>query len=234
MEKKKSGWRIALGVICILAAAASIRGYVWYAAVIYAVGYLMIAIAMFASVPTLAAVGSAFLAALSLYGMVRNVLTMIRYHGTTDLWIGLISSCVSVILGILMFVACIRRDRASKIMIPAVVISAADMIWRIISLHRAGGYFLPFFFARDAYAGGEAWFLTKVNLRGYLLPVVIYLLLGFALETMAEKARKSSSAPLPTKSYDSPAERLTKLKALLDSGIVTQEEFDAKKAEILK
>jgi hypothetical protein len=42
-----------------------------------------------------------------------------------------------------------------------------------------------------------------------------------------------ATAAAPAAPVEDPMEKLTKLKSMLDMGILTQEEFDAKKADIL-
>ncbi|RBC45355.1 hypothetical protein BRN12_04545, partial [Xanthomonas oryzae pv. oryzae] len=42
-----------------------------------------------------------------------------------------------------------------------------------------------------------------------------------------------SAQPVAVAASDDPVQVLSKLKQLLDAGLVTQEEFDAKKAEVL-
>ena len=44
---------------------------------------------------------------------------------------------------------------------------------------------------------------------------------------------QSAPAPAAAAPTEDPMEKLTKLKSMLDMGILTQEEFDAKKADIL-
>ena len=60
-----------------------------------------------------------------------------------------------------------------------------------------------------------------------------YLLAGLALSSDWSKQNAVEKASSPQDSAIT-VEKLTKLKALLDSGAITQEEFDAKKSEIMK
>lgn len=56
--------------------------------------------------------------------------------------------------------------------------------------------------------------------------------LGFAFSELKDKPKAAAAAPKPSGASDT-YEKLTHLKELLDKGIITQEEFDAKKKDIL-
>ena len=47
-------------------------------------------------------------------------------------------------------------------------------------------------------------------------------------------SHSAAAAPAPVAVADDPEARLTKLKALLDKGLVTQADYDSAKAEIIK
>ena len=64
--------------------------------------------------------------------------------------------------------------------------------------------------------------------------VINAILSGIAFSNKAESNSKATSQVISQRVVESSnAERLIKLKELLDRGIITQEEFDAKKKEIL-
>lgn len=53
------------------------------------------------------------------------------------------------------------------------------------------------------------------------------------LEQILKKDQQADSIPNPKSSNDIPLDELKKLKELLESDIITQEEFDAKKKQLL-
>lgn len=53
------------------------------------------------------------------------------------------------------------------------------------------------------------------------------------LQGQQQYAQQAPPAPAPAAAGDSIADQLTKLKGLLDSGVLTQAEFDAAKAKVL-
>ena len=55
-----------------------------------------------------------------------------------------------------------------------------------------------------------------------------------ASETTESNAAESTEASKETKNNPATADELLKYKELLDAGVITQEEFDAKKKELLK
>ena len=57
---------------------------------------------------------------------------------------------------------------------------------------------------------------------------------GAIAGAMAGQAPQQPTPVAATPAADDPAARLTKLKALLDQGLITQADYDSTKAEILK
>lgn len=53
------------------------------------------------------------------------------------------------------------------------------------------------------------------------------------LESKALVSEANSHLSEQTPDYDEQIQKLEKMKSLLDSGVITQEEFDTKKAELL-
>ena len=56
---------------------------------------------------------------------------------------------------------------------------------------------------------------------------------GVVLHAPAQAAQAVAPPPLPAVTAEDPVQALGKLKQLVDSGLISQDEFDAKKAEIL-
>lgn len=81
--------------------------------------------------------------------------------------------------------------------------------------------------ARD-YLFSNAWGLYVCTLLYHLILSAAYFLTGIACQAMPKAKRERRVTPR------APAARIDKLKELLDTGVITQEEFDTKKEEILK
>lgn len=81
--------------------------------------------------------------------------------------------------------------------------------------------------------GGNSWLIT---LTRTVMTGIMYFLLGIVYSKMpsAKKARVNQNVSSVTVVQGSQIERLSRLKDLLDKEIITQEEFDAKKKEIME
>jgi len=73
---------------------------------------------------------------------------------------------------------------------------------------------------------------SGVNVITALLYAVGVIMIGLAFSTQKKNVAPVSNAPIRSQSSNS-IEQITKLKGLLDKGIITKEEFEAKKKEIL-
>jgi uncharacterized membrane protein len=76
--------------------------------------------------------------------------------------------------------------------------------------------------------------------QGYIILIIaaiVFYIIGNSMNpsTKRNKAKNAESAPAQqtTAQQSSPADELKKYKELLDSGAITQEEYDAKKKELL-
>lgn len=76
------------------------------------------------------------------------------------------------------------------------------------------------------------WRLTPQDVVLMLLECAGAVFLGFAFGKLKDKPKAAAVAPKPSGVSDI-YEKLTHLKELLDKGIITQEDFDAKKRDIL-
>lgn len=76
------------------------------------------------------------------------------------------------------------------------------------------------------------WRLTPLDVVLMLLECAGAVFLGFAFNELKGKPKTKAAAPSASGVSDT-YEKLTHLKELLDKGIITQEEFDAKKKDIL-
>jgi len=70
--------------------------------------------------------------------------------------------------------------------------------------------------------------LNVLNLVYYVLPSLAFVILGFGFSGLYSE-RKAPAAP----GSESNLDRLIRLKDMLDRGLITQEEFEAKKREII-
>ena len=91
-------------------------------------------------------------------------------------------------------------------------------------------YLLDKWYVVISSGGQESGFLFNVDKE----PVeAVVNAIDQALLDLDKYNRQAQSAPKQVNSTNSSADELTKLKGLLDEGVITQEDFDAKKKEIL-
>ena len=86
--------------------------------------------------------------------------------------------------------------------------------------------------ARTAMIGGAAYYGGKKSAQGKQRESDQEARLA-ELEAQQSAGQQPAAAPAAESSMDDKVEQLTKLKGLLDAGVLTQEEFDAQKQKIL-
>jgi hypothetical protein len=77
-------------------------------------------------------------------------------------------------------------------------------------------------------------FFARFLLLCFLLPLAVLALFLVLIIIAFARRRPAPAAPVqPAAPADEPSQKLRQLKALLDDGLITEEEYEAKRAEIL-
>lgn len=179
---------------------------------IHAISFGIIAIAIFLSIPTIAAIGYFVLAVERLAYIVKDCVIhdlplLLPFH---ILW------GIFVVHFFLLLIASIQT-KSSKVLglIASILALAAIIFIKII------GSIEGFSVSTQAYLMWGTYIINAI-------------LSGIAFSNKAEFNSKATSQVVRQRVVEgSDSERLLKLKELLDREIITQEEFDAKKKEIL-
>lgn len=174
------------------------------------IGYALIAVSMFVSVPALTAIGSALEGVCAIH-------MLISYFGyLQDPWFPkgfFISPILYLVIWVLLLVASLNPKLTKKLGIAAGIIAAVWSLFESVSLG-----------------------LTLTEFLDYLALIVGTLMIGLSATDNAVKeisATTASKATLVEKNSETQIDRLIKLKSLLNNGVITQEEFDQKKKQIL-
>lgn len=167
-------------------------------------GYLCMAISMFSGCYALLTIGAVGNAIPLCVSLLRNVI----YMRTSN-----ILYCVFCVLGILSYVLLMcavgKKQSALKLCIAATIIAISTTIVNWIEYSTV---------------------LTINRIFNLLIRTLSIVLSGLVLKNEPVKKRSSATATQPSVSK---VEALTKLKSLLDAGAISQEEFDAKKKQLL-
>ena len=178
----------------------------------------LIAVSMFTSTPILTTVGSAGQLVFSSLALISLIAVRECFAGN----IGhiLMYNILGIFIWLSLIIAGINTKSAKRMGIIAGVIAAVSFVANII------GNLTIFGSMRISFIG----FLSS------LVTIVGVLLVGLSLEGLATRkvaAVASGGKAKIQQGSDNTIERLTRLKALLDKGIITQEEFETKKKQIL-
>lgn len=191
--------------------------YIW--GLISTIGSVLVVIALLASVPALSAVGFALCAVEPLYACVRNFEGL--NYGLSKLiflvWI------VAAIVYLLLMIASINPKSAKTLCTLATVFAIIRLIVLMVR-NINEGYGITF--------GPVLWGLVMA--AGAMLLGLTYD--GIAKKNAISKATNSSGgdySPVQAVVEDSNVDKLMRLKAFLDDGVITQEEFDEKKKQLL-
>lgn len=166
--------------------------------------FAAIAVGLFLSVPMVSAAGSVLL-------LISRIVHLFRLMDSHFIW--LIQLLVPAIFALLLLITCLNRRSAKT---TGIIAAAIRFILAILTIYSV------FLF------GGSLW-------EGIIQPLLECagaVFLGFAFSKLKDKPKAAAAAPKPSGVSDI-YEKLTHLKELLDKGIITQEEFDAKKKDIL-
>lgn len=189
--------------------------YVWSLLVL--IGSFLIAVSLFTSIPILTTAGSALCLVTAARALILYI-GYIRDDGIPKRY--LLYAIMFLVIWLLLFIAGINTKSTKSIGIVAGVIAAARFVAIIIgNLVDTGSVRLAF-----------------TDILSYLVVSIGALLIGLSAENSAVRkggAVASSNKAKIQQGSDNVIERLTKLKALLDNGIITQEEFEMKKKQIM-
>lgn len=218
--EKKSGLRYVAGVVYVVYAILNIIELVqngfWIWTFLSVVGAVLVAAGLFIALPVLSAIGSGVCG----IGPVRMLIVYLSF--SVDSWFPkryIFIAFLFVAFWILLVIACLKTENAKQLGIVAGVVA----IVRLLAIFIMDG-------------------LYQFTFMGVLWQVIIIvgaILLGFAYTGVQNKNITALSANTAQRtksvaSVENQIERLINLKSLLDSGVITQEEFDAKKKQILE
>lgn len=218
MEKNNS-LRYVSGACFTLVAILSIPGSFngdseWIWMLLCEASYVLIAIAMFASVPMLIAIGGGISAIVS----VRNLICQLVYGFPTSF---IIATILSLVAWVLIVVAALNMKNGRILGIVSSVLIAVQYLVTIFGYKIVFGIFV---FQLSEFL---------INLGLILGVLMMGLALGDNLFKHSETANSKANGNGNVTSEESQTERLIKLKELLDKGVISQEEFEAKKKQIL-
>lgn len=149
-----------------------------------------------------------------------------NYSGITKLFT--VCNILSAIALFAIFIVGMKATLNSK--------KAISVIWFIPALLLAVRYF-PMWLSRDYSSLENAYAIISISSQTFHL--LAFLLSGLWLKTMMQDEKENTPVPLSNDSIREPiptlggADKLLQYKELLDSGIITQEEFDEKKKQVL-
>lgn len=186
----------------------------WIWNLLHEASYVLIAIAMFASVPMLIAIGGGISAIVS----VRNLICQLVYGFPTSF---IIAAILSLVAWVLIVVAALNMKNGRTLGIVSSVLIALRYLVTIFGNKIAVGIF------------GFHLSSFLINLGLILGVLMMGLAFGDNLFKHSETANSKANGNGNVTSGESQIERLIKLKELLDKGVISQEEFEAKKKQIL-
>ncbi len=217
--EKKSGLRYVAGAVYVVYAILNIIELVqtgfWIWTFLSVVGAVLVAAGLFIALPVLSAIGS------GVCGIEPIRMLIVYLSFSVDSWFPkryIFIAFLFVAFWILLVIACLNTENAKQLGIVAGVVA----IVRLLAIFIMDGLYQ----------------FTFMGVLWQVILIVGAILLGFAYTGVQNKniTALSASTAQRTKSVasvGSQIERLINLKSLLDSGVITQEEFDAKKKQIL-
>lgn len=178
---------------------------------------VLISVSMFTSNPILTTVGSVLQL---LCGAFSLILYIVQRDYYVNFGVLLLTNILRLFIWLSLIIAGINTKSAKRMGIIAGVIAAVAFVANIIgNLTIIGSIGISF-----------------IGFLSSLVTIVGVLLVGLSLEGLATRkvaAVASGGKVKIQQGSDNTIERLTRLKALLDKGIITQEEFETKKKQIL-
>ena len=195
--------------------------------VLYMIGCALIAVSMFASVPVLTAVGGGLAMTNSIYSIINNI-RIINLYSEVDpeslpLFVFLITSAVlQMVFFIFIIIAGLNKKGAKALGITAASVYGVRLVVNIICGLISYSRFSM---------GLTAWL-------HYLFMILGAVMLGLVLYDMqagysASKRPRAQVSDAELFSGNGPLDQLGKAKMLLDAGVISKEEFTARKRNIL-
>ena len=191
--------------------------------VLYMIGCALIAVSMFASVPVLTAVGGG----LALLNAVRSLISFIKLVALDSNYLSIALFNISlaafqVVFFILIIIAGLNKKSAKVLGITAASVYGVRLLVYIICRLINYGYISM---------GLTAWL-------HYLFMILGAVMLGLVLYDMqagysAAKRPRAQVSDAELFSGNGPLDQLGKAKMLLDAGVISKEEFTARKRNIL-
>lgn len=184
----------------------------------YFLAFAAIAVGLFLSIPMVSAAGSALfliLGVVDLFQFLHDLFSYYSFYFDFYDFTNLIDYLEAVIFSLILLISCLNRRGAKTMGIIAAAVQVLYIIWVFGSC-----WYLDW--------GVSLWFVVQL-----LLECVSAVFLGFAFSELKDKPRAVAAAAPKASGVSDTYEKLTHLKELLDKGIITQEEFDAKKKDIL-
>lgn len=193
--------------------------YFYFWDLIGVVGNIFVVIALLTATPILSTVGFALWSSGILYALVGNFEWILHGALPFDL---VIVWVVSLVLLVLLMIAGIKPKSAKTLGLIATILAVVRLVALVIG---------------DVTRGHE---ITASRILWGLLFTAGTLLLGLTYDSFSKKAVVSKAAVTQNSNVsaqgifeDSNVEKLMRLKSFLDEGVLTQEEFDEKKKQIL-
>lgn len=185
--------------------------------------FAAIAVGLFLSIPMVSAAGSALLLVRRVIHLFYKFRYFFRHFKAISSVLSLLGFLMNdgpipIIFALLLLITCLNRRSAKTMgMITAAVRFFIPAVYFIINIIRG-----------DLINSLSLWRIALL-----LLESVGALCLGFAFSELKDKPKAAAAAAPKTFGVSDTYEKLTHLKELLDKGIITQEDFDAKKRDIL-
>lgn len=224
MEKNNSSLRYVAGACFAGLTVLYLIGCVQYGfsfwGSLYLASYALIAVSMFASLPILTSAGAGLLA-------VNTIRVLIIYFDDI-IGIGFAGFPKHLLFDTILFLA---------YSVLLIVVGINKKSAKQLGFVAGGVYVLGFAIVMIGNKVANGSF--GLSFRGFLFDVLFTVgafMIGMATDCINAKASTGTNEETGTAAFSAPAEgqaeRLTKLKTLLDSGIISQEEFEAKKRQI--
>lgn len=219
MENKKLKYITAICFVALAVLYTFFDGYFRLWNLLSVIGCIFIVIALLTSVPVLSAVGFAVWVINMLIICIDNFNAIIKGYLSLDT---LLIMIIGIVSPVLLMIASIQTKYAITYGFVAGILVIVRFVINLIG-SKASGYNLIISYVLDE-----------------LFLVVGGILLGFTYKKLSERVAINkvvtvqNSDTITQKSFeDSNAEKLMHLKSFLDKGIITQEEFDEKKKQLL-
>lgn len=213
MKQKADIFRYGAGACFALLAILQLADFPMYgfafSTCLYAIAYLLMAASFFAQIPTLGTVGSGLHILLAVIPFVTNIGWYIRLGEITYL---IIDELLPIAAYVIFLIMTLKRGNAKRLGYAA----AAVVVVRRFVNFLGWGFYVPYI----------------LILSDLLLSAAGFLLAGFAYANVTLESRKPAASTRQNTVVDS-IQRLENLQRLLEQGIITQEEFDAKKKQLL-